>query len=328
MDLKDLIQKIKGELNLDLRVLLYEQDPFISELLIDILESSELNYQYVASLKEVLPTLLEKNFIIAILTIEELSEDESNLIKEIKKLNKDLLIYTMVDYHKNFNIGNLFMLGVDEVIFKPFSVGEFKARLWKLLREYYLMKKIERFIVEDALTGVYNRRYFEISLREETYRALRLKYPLTLLMIDLDKFKWYNDHLGHSAGDQALISVGEVLCHSTRMNVDKVCRYGGDEFVVILPYTTYKEAIKVVERIFKNWEILPYKPITLSVGVAQLIDRGDLDKTISDLISRADAAMYKAKKIEGNSYVIDEESLKEWSNEESRNRDLLFQASP
>lgn len=328
MDLKELVLRIKTELDSEIKILLFEPDPFISELLTEILETSGINYQYVASIKEVLPTLLKDNFKIAVLSIEAFSEEELNLIREIKKFHKDLLIYTMVDYHKNFNIGILFITGADEVIFKPFSIGEFKARLWRLLREFYLTKKIERFLVEDALTGVYNRRYFEISLRDEVYRALRLKYPLTLIMIDLDKFKWYNDNLGHKAGDNVLISVGEVLCHSTRINVDKVCRYGGDEFMIILPYTSYKEAIKVVERIFKNWDLLPYQPVTLSVGIAQLINRGDLDKTISDLINRADAAMYKAKKIEGNSFIVDEESLKEWLNGNSHYKDLPFQASP
>ncbi|MFN3407000.1 MAG: hypothetical protein ACK40E_04650, partial [Caldimicrobium sp.] len=85
-------------------------------------------------------------------------------------------------------------------------------------------------------------------------------------------------------------------------------------------------AIKVVLRIFKNWDRLPYKPVTLSVGIAQLIEREDLEKTISDLINRADSAMYKAKKIEGNAFAVDEVTLREFANEDSPERDLPSQS--
>ncbi len=325
MDLIELIQKIKSELGLKINAILYEPEPFISELLLEILRSAQLECTYVPSLKELFSTLLKDNFHLVILAIETLDEEVITIIKELKRVNQELLMYAMIDYHKNFDIGNLFTAGADEVIFKPFSVGEFKARLWKLLKEFYLNKKIERFIVEDALTQTYNRRHFEISIREETYRAIRLKYPLSLIMIDLDKFKFYNDNFGHKEGDKVLISVGNVFCKNTRGGVDKVCRYGGDEFVIILPYTTYEVAIKIVERIFEEWDHMPYKPVTLSAGIAQLIDRGELEKSVSDLINRADAAMYKAKKIEGNSYVVDSASINQLRDEESQDGGLLFQ---
>ncbi|MFN3567874.1 MAG: diguanylate cyclase [Caldimicrobium sp.] len=326
MNIQDITQKIKEELNIDLKILIYEPDPFMSELLVEIFKDLNLNCECISSLGELIPSLLKEEFHFVILPIESAKDEELKLIDEIKKVNKNIILYTMVNYHLGLDLGILFSSGANEVILKPFSVGEFKARLWKLLNEFYLNKKVERFIVEDPLTGVYNRRYFEIHIREETYRALRLKYPLTLLVIDLDKFKWYNDRHGHKAGDEVLIAIGEVLSKNTRNKVDKVCRYGGDEFMVIMPYTTYKEAIKVVLRIFKNWDRLPYKPVTLSVGIAQLIEREDLEKTISDLINRADSAMYKAKKIEGNAFAVDEVTLREFANEDSPERDLPSQS--
>ncbi|MFN3505349.1 MAG: diguanylate cyclase [Caldimicrobium sp.] len=327
MNLQEIAQKIKDELNIDLKILLYETDPFMSELLGEIFKDSNLNYENIASLRELLPSLLKKEFHLVILSTESTQEEKLKLFKEIKEVNKDILIYAMVDYHLGLDLGVLFFSGADEVILKPFSVGEFKARLWKLMNEFYLNKKVERLVVEDALTGVYNRRYFEMSIREEVYRALRLNYSLCLLMIDLDNFKWYNDQLGHRAGDEVLNAVGEVLSNNTRVNVDKVCRYGGDEFMVILPYTTYKVAINVVKRIIKNWDNLSFKPVTLSIGIAQLIERDTLEKSVSDLINRADQAMYQAKKIKGNAYAVDEESLKEFPNEDFQARDLPFQSS-
>jgi diguanylate cyclase (GGDEF)-like protein len=326
MNLKDWLYKLKKELQEEINILLYEPDPFIFELLRDFLREYDFKIESSPNLKDILKKIGYKNFQILIMAIEGDKEAEDKIISEVKKLNKDILIFCMVDIHKDIDISELFTKGADEVIFKPFSLGEFKARLLRLLKEYYFSKKIERYVVEDGLTGVFNRRYFEIALKEEVYRALRQGYPLSLLMIDLDKFKWYNDHYGHYAGDRVLIGVGETLCSSTRAGVDKVCRYGGDEFVVILPHTDWKGALRVVERIFKNWEALGFEPVTLSVGVAELINKGSLDKSTSDLIKRADEAMYKAKKIEGNTFEVDEESLKLSSGEGVPEGDLSFQA--
>jgi len=325
MILKAWYEKLRCEFQEDLTVLLYEPDLFLYELIKDLLEESDIKVSTLSSLKDLSKKISEESPQILIMEVEGKDEIEKEMLKQAKEFKKDLLIYAMVEYHKGIDVSELFLEGVDEVIFKPFSLGEFKARLWRLVKEYYYTKKIERYIIEDALTQVYNRRYFEIALKEEVYRALRQKYPLTLLMIDLDKFKWYNDHYGHAAGDKVLIGVGDALCHSCRLKIDKVCRYGGDEFVVILPHTDWKGALKVVERVFQKWDELDFKPVTLSVGVAELIDRGSLERTLSDLIKRADEAMYRAKKREGNTFEVDPETLKLSSGEVFPAGDLSFQ---
>ncbi len=328
MSISNWVKKIKDELGEEIKILLYEPDTFMAELLAEVLKEADLEVTIYPSHKNLLKTLVENFYNLLILAIETGEAEDLEIIREAKKMKKDLLIYGMVEFHKNMNISSLFSEGADEIIFKPFSIGEFRARLWRLLRQYYLAKKIERNIIEDGLTGIYNRRYFEVSLREEAYRALRQDYPLTLLMIDLDKFKYYNDTYGHKAGDKILISIGEILLRDTRAKVDKPCRYGGDEFMVILPYTDWKRAIKIVERIFSSWQNKSFGPVTLSVGIAQLIDRGDLEKSVTDLINRADQAMYRAKKREGNTYEIDQESLKLTLGEEPPEEGLPFRALP
>ncbi len=324
MFLREWCRKLRTELKEDFNIILYEPDPFLFELIKDVLEEYQFKVEILPNLKNLLKVLSSKQAQIFIMAVEG-KEKELNILKEAKEFKKDLLIYCMVDMHKNIDVGELFINGADEVILKPFSLGEFKARLWRLIKEYYFTKKLERYIIEDALTGVYNRRYFESAIKEESYRALRQGYPLTLLMIDLDKFKWYNDHYGHSAGDRVLIGVGEILCNSTRLKVDKVCRYGGDEFVVILPHTNWRGALKVVERIFRRWEEIGFEPVTLSVGIAELIDKSNLDKSVSDLIRRADEAMYRAKKRKGNTFEVDEETLKLSAGEALPQGDLFFQ---
>lgn len=328
MNLKSLVAKIKEELEEIPKVFLYEPDNFIAELLIEALKNYDIHVKYYPSKNNLINELLKENYQIFIFYIEPGDKKSEEIIRESKKLKRDLLIYGIVEITKDIDISQIFAFGVDEVIFKPFSIGEFRARLLRLLREYYLLKKIERFIIEDPLTGIYNRRYFEISIREEVYRAIRQNYPLSLLIVDLDNFKWFNDTFGHKAGDALLRALGEVLQRSTRLKVDKPCRYGGDEFGIILPFIDWKGATKVVERIFRNWNELNYGPVTLSVGIAQMIDRGDLETTITDLIQRADQAMYRAKKREGNSYEVDRESLRLTLNEVSQEGGLLYQALP
>lgn len=328
MDLRKLVVKIKEELDEYPKVFLYEPDNFVAELLIEVLKNYDIEVRYYPSTKNLLNELLKDRYQVFIFYIEPEDKSRLNIIKESKKMKSDLLIYGIIEMRRDVDISQLFSLGVDEVIFKPFSIGEFRARLFRLFREYYLQKKVERYIIEDPLTGIYNRRFFETSIREETYRAIRQGYPLCLLILDLDNFKWFNDTFGHRAGDGLLRALAEVLQKATRLKVDKPCRYGGDEFALILPYTDWKRATKVVERIFNNWKERGFGPVTLSVGIAQAIDRGELERTVTDLIHRADQAMYRAKKKEGNVYEVDPESLKLTSGVGSQEGGLLYQALP
>ena len=248
-------------------------------------------------------------------------EEELEFLKQINSFARESKLLAILNYMHNTDIAYYFEAGADDIIFKPFTFGELKARLIRLLQEYFLIEKLKKFIVEDPLTGVYNRRFFEDSVKEESYRALRQKYPLTLFMIDLDKFKWYNDTFGHQAGDKLLKIVGETLVESTRKNVDKVCRYGGDEFSIILPLITWENSLIVINRLFENWRKKGVDGVSLSIGVAQLVEKGDLNETVSSLINRADEALYKAKKKKGLSWEVDPVSKKLTSALESPSED-------
>ncbi len=153
--------------------------------------------------------------------------------------------------------------------------------------------RLRTLSVTDDLTGLNNRFAFEEELRTELERARQCDSPLSLLFLDADHFKFYNDELGHPAGDDALRTIGEFLKESMR-STDFAARIGGDEFVVLLPNTTRGSALVLAERCRKAVESAawPERPITLSIGISSLDGRTVDSDT---LISEADQALSHAK---------------------------------
>ena len=184
-----------------------------------------------------------------------------------------------------------------------------------------LYRRAEQQAIRDGLTGLYNHRHFQERLRQECRRARRYGTPLTLLMLDLDDFKAFNDQFGHQVGDEALREVGQILFACTRRGIDIAARYGGEEFAVILPHTSVSPvpregtaatgrhsesppagagALVVAERLRAtiSAHALPghggrrYARMTATVGVAELRD----EQEASDLVTAADAALYEGKR--------------------------------
>lgn len=151
----------------------------------------------------------------------------------------------------------------------------------------------------DSLTDLWNHGYFQHIMQEELEKAKATRQPLSLIMLDLDDFKVYNDVLGHQAGDKILKEMSSLLKNQSR-KMDFVCRYGGEEFTVILPYTDKKEAFAIAERLrqdiekypFTREEVLPNKTITVSIGVASFPADG---LSPSGLIAYCDKVLYLAK---------------------------------
>jgi diguanylate cyclase (GGDEF)-like protein len=158
--------------------------------------------------------------------------------------------------------------------------------------------------VRDCLTNLYNFRHFYRQLKLEVERANRYKHPLSLILLDIDDFKKYNDAYGHLEGDKALIALSDVIRKNMRIT-DTAFRYGGEEFTILLPETQIGEAVEVAERLRKSFENTVLSPlpeandcITASIGVTQYIP-GE-ESTV--FLNRVDGAMYKAK--EGKNQVV------------------------
>jgi diguanylate cyclase (GGDEF)-like protein len=154
--------------------------------------------------------------------------------------------------------------------------------------------RLEELSFKDPLTDGYNRRYLMLRLYEEVSRAARYQQPLSLILLDLDGFKAVNDRYGHGAGDDVLKQVVQLLASQSRRD-SVVARYGGDEFIALLPSTTKAAALVYAERMRAIIERYPFQhgPLTASFGVAGYPDDPG---NVTDLIKRADHALYDAKR--------------------------------
>lgn len=161
--------------------------------------------------------------------------------------------------------------------------------------------KLEALSNTDGLTCIANRRSFDVGLAREWKRAQRNGSALALLLIDVDRFKHYNDHYGHLAGDDCLRALGKVLAQTGRRSIDLVARYGGEEFVAMLPGTTLADALERAREIQRQTRALaiahagtPAAVVTVSIGVAALTPTRQ--QRADDLLRGADQALYQAKR--------------------------------
>lgn len=166
------------------------------------------------------------------------------------------------------------------------------AVIFIIIRQY---NRLEMLSLTDHLTGISNRRQFEIDLRRELFRARRLKLKIVLIFFDLDGFKMINDTYGHKTGDMVLVTFAGCLSRFTRKGIDFCYRFGGDEFAVLLTNISVEDEAGIDERIEHNFsEIISGElpdGVSASRGVVVLQD----NETYEDLLARADRAMYNEK---------------------------------
>jgi len=191
--------------------------------------------------------------------------------------------------------------GVYDTLDKQFStfINVISAQYATAIENTLLRRQTELLTLTDEMTDLYNFRYFSQKLTEEITRCARYGHMLSLIMVDLDMFKDFNDTFGHPAGDTALSILAIIMKNNIR-DVDMAARYGGEEFAIILPETGPQEARNIIERIREkvaNYDFVPkkhkkYRNLTISAGIASF--PGDA-QTKTDLIARADQALYFSK---------------------------------
>lgn len=287
-------------------VLCVDDDPEVRELLHEIISHLGHNSKTAVDGIGALEKLADDHFDIVITDINMPRMDGIELIKRIKTEFDDVDVIAITAYEMTYKYTDIIELGASDFISKPFNVNELEAKLNRILRERRLRVGLRRLSTRDGLTGLYNRRYFDENLKHEASRAFRQNYSLYLLFIDLDGFKAYNDKYGHQQGDKLLRELAEVILDNIRKDVDSACRYGGDEFVIILPHAKRQQALMVAERLLNSFNKRNVSSTGLSIGLAKLEGSGEtLKENLESLIRKVDQAAYRAK-INGGNQVCDE----------------------
>lgn len=224
-------------------------------------------------------------------TLSEIKRTE-----EIKKI--PVIFITGLDTAKDEEKG--LSLDAADYIIKPFNPPVVKLRVRNQIQIVNQLRTIECLSMIDQLTNIPNRRSFDDRLKIEWKHAVRENEPISLMVLDLDRFKAINDTYGHQQGDIVLKTVADVVVHILKRPNDFVARWGGEEFVVLMPNTSLEGALDVAEKIRHEVEntLIPgisgeELKITVSIGVTSLIPA--LDDSIETFFSKADKALYTAK---------------------------------
>lgn len=293
-------------------ILSVDDDRDLRELLHEVISRMGFTSVTAADGVEALAQLNENTFDIVITDINMPRMDGMELIRRIHRDFREVDVIAFTGYHNKYKYTDVIEAGASDFISKPFNVNELEAKINRIIRERTLREQLKRLSVRDGLTGLYNRRHFDDSLRSEAVRASRQNYGLYLLIIDIDSFKEYNDRHGHQWGDEALKELAKIITLHIRKNVDSGYRYGGDEFAVIIPHANRQQALLVAERLRSRYGDCNLLPTTISIGMARL--RGPVDiieENVQRLLRNADISLYRAKHDGGNRVCITEEPADE-----------------
>ncbi|MFH1217366.1 MAG: diguanylate cyclase [Pseudomonadota bacterium] len=233
--------------------------------------------------------------------------DGLQLLAHIKDNYPDTDVIVATGYTDKASYADVIRAGAIDFIKKPFERDELEAKLNRVERERKMIRTLERLSLCDSLTGLNNRRSFDMKLQEEVQRGHRQDFHVHLALIDVDNFKGYNDTFGHPAGDKVLNAVGIILNDCTRHNVDFTFRYGGDEFAAILTQISQEQAIKIMERVLHNFQRAGFAGTSLSIGLVHCRRDATLEwpENAAILMDKADKALYRAKNEGKNRVVVD-----------------------
>ena len=317
-----------------------KENHFVME---SVLTDKALNLVKALSGEEALTLCLSYSFAVILMDVQMPGMDgfeTAKLLRSIKKTKHIPIIFVTAISKEKKSIFKGYEVGAVDYLFKPFDPIILKSKV-NIFKDMYLQKQLiekqaneltlkiqelnkmqeqkeelECISMEDVLTRTYNRRGFDRLFNMDWKNCLRYHLPLSVIYLDLDHFKNYNDHYGHINGDEVLKAVSGVLKNSLMRSEDFVCRYGGEEFIIVLPNTSLEGALSVAERIKQKITNLNIKHeynedfgiITVSMGVVTKVPSSYFSPI--DIINEADELLYIAKNSGRNKYEYNNEVIK------------------
>ena len=299
-----------------MKILVVDDSKTIRMLVAECLKTLGHEVTYAANGLECLQIVKTSPVDLILMDVEMPDLDGVEATKAIRELKQDdwFPIIFLTTHSDDDSFANGILAGGDAYLLKPLNPLRLQLTVIAMERIYLMRQKLfktqqelksanhllERLSLYDQLTGLANRRHFDQTLEKFFSAAKRYKVPLSLIICDVDYFKLYNDHYGHQQGDICLAAVGKVLEGQTKRPNDLACRYGGEEFTLILPETNLHNARMIAEMVRQAvfFQHIPHAQsrvadrVSLSLGVATYI--GQFSQT-HQLIKAADDALYQAK---------------------------------
>jgi len=278
----------------DMRIAILDDSPIILKVVHRILDMNGFRFvDFYGKPRELLESDKTYDLYLVDMVLPEMTGDK--VIEELRSRQPNAIIISMSQFTGEKSIATVLLSGADDYIHKPFDAASLLSRIKINVRSYQYKKRLELMAVTDGLTGLFNHRFIFERLEEETAKVARYGRPLSIIMLDIDNFKAVNDTFGHRAGDDVILSVAHAIMACIR-KTDVAGRYGGEEFLVLLPETDLASAKVVAEKIRSTVAQLSFEikdlAITISAGVAE----AQQGESYEAFINRADANLYRAKR--------------------------------
>jgi two-component system, cell cycle response regulator len=299
------------------RVLIVDDRPSSYERIVTNL-SAEHTVDVESNPNEALFRSAEGNYDLVVVSLNLQEFDGLRLCSQIRSLERtrNLPILALAESDSTAKLARGLEIGVSDYLVRPIDKNEMLARVRTQIKKKRYTERLRdnmqmsiELAITDGLTGLFNRRYMETHLGTLVDQAAARGKPITVLVLDIDYFKAINDSYGHDAGDDVLREFALRIRKATR-NIDLACRYGGEEFVIVMPETDMAVATAVAERLRRRIATEPFAiqkgarhlEVTISIGIAAL---AGVDDNAATILKRADQALYRAKRDGRNRVVPD-----------------------
>ncbi|MBI5206685.1 MAG: diguanylate cyclase [Candidatus Firestonebacteria bacterium] len=309
-------------------IMVIEKNKNILDHVSNVFKNSNFKIHFAKNREEALEMLKTNPCEIIIMEVKSPGFDDYEVIKYVKDFSTDSCVIVTSGYRTLSEALNTLKAGAYDFIPVSFDEETIKIILNKAVERQSLYKERDHFLklsMVDSLTEVFNQRHFHNILSIEFRRSHRFNHPLSLIMVDIDNFKSVNDSHGHLIGDKVLKEFAQSLVQNVR-SIDYVCRYGGDEFTIILPETTKEGAYNLAKRlkfsVMKNKYHISSKldiSISLSMGVSAFPE--DV-KSDDQLLKKSDEALYDAKKLGKNRICLFSSETQTIQNQQIKNPDI------